>query len=152
MTSRGHITRTLLASKSYPDFLIISRGSGVNIDYDTEDLASGKSMIKAFNVSSINETPYNYTNDGVLLGWGLRDSVGVGEDQFGGLWSVETSADQIMRYRIDIHTNNPAEELNWHGYLNQTVGQDGYVGRNYGTPHIPSPHALQPKGWVRLME
>lgn len=109
-------------------------------------------MIKAFNVSSINEAPYNYTNDGVLLGWGLRDSVGVGEDQFGGLWSVENSADQIMRYRIDIHTNNPAEELNWHGYLNQTVGQDGYVGRNYGTPYTPSPHALQPKGWVRLMK
>lgn len=93
-------------------------------------------MIKAFNVSRINEKPYNFTNDGVLLGWGLRNSVGVGEDQLGGLWSVENSVDQLMREEIHAQVDNPAEELNWHGYLNQTVGLPGYVGPNYGTlPH-----------------
>lgn len=136
MTSRGYVTRTLLASSSYPDFLIISRGPEKNLDPGALNLATGRSTIKAFNVSRISEMPYNYTSDGVLLGWGLRNSVGIGEDQFGGVWSVENSADQVSRQEIDIRLNNPADELNWHGYLNQTVGLPGYVGPNFGT----SPH------------
>lgn len=136
MSSRGYSSRTLLSSKSFPDFLIISRGSEGNFDIHALDPAAGRSMIKAFNVSRMNEKPYNFTNDGVLLGWGLRNSVGVGEDQLGGLWSVENSVDQLMRQAIHAQTDNPAEELNWHGYLNQTVDLPGYVGPNYGTfPH-----------------
>lgn len=136
MFSLGYSSRTLLSSSSFPDFLIISRGSEGNLDTHTLNLATGRSMIRAFNVSRISEKPYNFTNDGVLLGWGLRNSVGVGEDQLGGLWSVENSVDQIMREEIHAQATNPAEELNWHGYLNQTVDLPGYVGPNYGTlPH-----------------
>lgn len=137
MTSRGHSSRTLFASSSFPDFLIISRGSEGNLDTHTLDLATGRSMIKAFNVSRIREKPYNYTKDGVLLGWGLRNSVGVGEDQSGGLWSVENSDDFATREQNDVHNNNPADELNWLGYLNQTVGAPGYSGPNYGRAPIP---------------
>lgn len=95
-------------------------------------------MIRAFNVSHISDKPYNYTNDGILLGWGLRNSVGVSEDRLGGLWSVENSDDFARRDESDIHTNNPADELNWHGSLSQTVGVPGYAGPNYGTAPFPS--------------
>lgn len=66
------------------------------------------------------------------MGWGLRNSVGVAEHPVtGGIYSVENSADQIERTGTDIHQDNPGEEMNYHGFLNDsTEDQDG----NYGYP------------------
>jgi len=137
MRSGGHTTRTLLVSNKEPDTLIVSRGSNANIDPNARDLKTGDCQIKAFNMSGANSIhdllSYDFSKEGKLLGWGLRNSVGVGEHPVtGGIFSVENSIDQMMREGVDIHENNPGEELNFHGALNGTgIKQQG---GNYGYP------------------
>lgn len=130
MDSDGHTTRTLLTSKLYSDVLLVSRGSNGNLDMDAKDLPKGKSMIKAFSLSKTEEQ--DFATQGSLLGWGLRNSVGMGEDSRGGLWAVENSADDLVRERVDIHQNNPAEELNFLGHLNESALDQYYDAPNYG--------------------
>ncbi|OIW24899.1 soluble quino protein glucose dehydrogenase [Coniochaeta ligniaria NRRL 30616] len=132
MSNTDHTTRTLLLSKKFPDQLLVSRGSSENIDDDAASITSGHSQIRVFNISSAT-SPYTYATDGRMLGWGLRNSVGVAEHpQTGGLYSVENSADQLVREGTDIHQDNPGEEMNFHGYLN---GSTESQGGNYGYPH-----------------
>ena len=147
MTNPGHISRTLLLSKKHPDLLLVSRGSGDNIDDAAAEKSSGISQIRAFNISALSGTEtYDYPSQGTLVGWGLRNSVGVAEHPgSGGLYSVENSADQINRLGTDIHEDNPGEELNFHGTLPSNT-----TGANFGYPHclavwstaIPSPAGL----------
>ena len=96
MTTSDHTTRTLLLSQKAP-VLVVTRGSTSNIDPEAEDIGTGHSQVKAFNMT--NQTgPYNFTTDGVLLGWGLRNDVGVDEDPItGSIYTVENSADDITR-------------------------------------------------------
>jgi glucose/arabinose dehydrogenase len=122
-------------SEKQPGMLIVSRGSDGNFDLDTANVSSGRSQIRAFNMTNLTATsePYEYSSQGLLLGWGLRNSVGVAEEPLqGGIYSVENSADQIRRAGVDIHENNPGEELNFHGYLN---GSTANQGGNYGYPY-----------------
>ncbi|KAF2842549.1 soluble quino protein glucose dehydrogenase [Patellaria atrata CBS 101060] len=129
----GHISRTLLLSKKVNGTLVVSRGSEGNFDLQTLDVTSGHSQIKAFDLTDDTNLPYDYNNDGLLLGWGLRNSVGVAEHpQSGGIYSVENSIDEMEREGEDIHEDNPGEELNYHGTLqdNDFSGQ----GKNYGYP------------------
>lgn len=129
MTNQGHTSRTLLLSKAQPGWLIVSRGSEGNDDPLAEVEASGHSQIRAFDVGAQRNAPYNYASDGRQLGWGLRNSVGVAEHPAtGGLWSVENSVDNLQRSGIDIHVDNPGEELNYHGTL------ENIEGGNYGYP------------------
>lgn len=131
--AEGHTTRTLLLSKKVPDLLLVSRGSQGNIDLQTLDVTTGVSTIKAFNVSNVTNSAYTHASDGLLLGWGLRNSVGVAEDPIsGGIYSVENSVDNIQRSGKTISENNPGEEMNFHGYLNGT--KSDVQGRNYGYP------------------
>ncbi|KAF3065050.1 putative nhl repeat-containing protein [Daldinia childiae] len=135
MRSGGHITRTLLVPSSAPDVLIVSRGSDGNIDNTTTNVEAGKSIIKTFKISELlaSEIATNYVSGGEVLGWGLRNSVGVGEDpSTGGIWSVENSADDIVRSGVDIHNENPAEELNYHGVIKDA--ENTLKGQNYGYP------------------
>ncbi|KAF2030144.1 soluble quino protein glucose dehydrogenase [Setomelanomma holmii] len=129
----GHTTRTLLLSAKEPSLLLVSRGSVGNIDPQTVDVTTGVSTIKAFNISNITDSAYQHARDGLLLGWGLRNSVGVAEDPVtGAIYSVENSVDNIQRDGQTINQNNPGEELNFHGYLN---GSGANVqGENYGYP------------------
>jgi glucose/arabinose dehydrogenase len=129
----GHVSRTLLLSKKQPDILLVSRGSATNIDVLAADEFTGVSQIRAFNVSNTTDLrrPYSYPTDGLRIGWGLRNSVGVAEHpRTGGLYSVENSADNIVRLSRDIHEDNPGEELNFHGFLNDT----STLGANHGYP------------------
>lgn len=113
--------------------LLVSRGSTSNIDIEAASLASGHSQIKAFNLNNMTGAAYDFDTAGLRLGWGLRNSVGVGEHPItGGLYSVENSADQITRDGVDVHQNNPGEEMNFHGYLNGTEYTP--QGGNYGYP------------------
>lgn len=129
----GHTTRTLLMSQAVPSMLLVSRGSVGNIDLQTLDVTTGVSTIKAFNMSNITNSAYDHASSGLLLGWGLRNSVGVAEDPVsGGIYSVENSVDNIMRTGELIKENNPGEELNFHGYLNRTESE--VQGGNYGYP------------------
>ncbi|CAE7011127.1 hypothetical protein PTNB73_00628 [Pyrenophora teres f. teres] len=129
----GHTTRTLLMSQKAPGMLLVSRGSVGNIDFQTLDVTTGVSTIKAFNTSNMTNSAYDHASSGLLLGWGLRNSVGVAEHPVsGGIWSVENSVDDIMRSGRLIKENNPGEEMNFHGYLNGT--RSDVDGGNYGYP------------------
>ncbi|RAR11318.1 soluble quino protein glucose dehydrogenase [Stemphylium lycopersici] len=129
----GHTTRTLLMSQVVPGMLLVSRGSVGNIDLQTLDITTGVSTIKAFNMNNMADSAYDHASSGLLLGWGLRNSVGVAEDPIsGGIYSVENSVDNIMRAGELIKENNPGEELNFHGYLNGTESE--VQGGNYGYP------------------
>ncbi|SPQ26931.1 51f52ea8-c28f-4185-b048-a365b4bb6470 [Thermothielavioides terrestris] len=130
-----HVTRTLLLSRKQPDLLLVSRGSSANIDPLAAQQSSGISQIRAFNISSsataARRGPYNYPTDGLLVGWGLRNSVGVAEHPVtGGIWSVENSADDVRREGRDVHEDNPGEELNFHGVLRDPAT----LGANHGYP------------------
>ena len=114
--------------------MLVSRGSEGNLDEEAEDVNSGHCQIKAFNITNVTSTPYDFTSDGLRLGWGLRNSVGVAEDpNTGAIYSVENSVDQIRREGDDIHKDNPGEEMNFHGYLNGTETRE--QGNNYGYPN-----------------
>jgi hypothetical protein len=47
-------------------------------------------------------------------------------------WSVENGSDDMVRDGVDVHLNNPGEELNYHGRLNDTTSKE--FGANYGYP------------------
>ncbi|KAF2271399.1 soluble quino protein glucose dehydrogenase, partial [Westerdykella ornata] len=132
----GHVTRTLLMSRKAEGMLLVSRGSTSNVDPAALDASTGVSTIKAFNVSekpAPDSQPYSFRNDGKLLGWGLRNSVGIAEEPVtGGIYSMENSVDDMERLGRDIHRDNPGEELNFHGYLNGTQTKE--QGGNFGYP------------------
>ncbi|KAF2654383.1 soluble quino protein glucose dehydrogenase [Lophiostoma macrostomum CBS 122681] len=129
----GHVTRTLLMSRHVPDLLLVSRGSLSNLDPNALNVTTGISTIKAFNISNTTTSAYNFPNDGLLLGWGLRNSVGVAEDPVtGAVYSVENSVDNFEREGQNIHQNNPGEEMNYHGFLNSSR-TDGDA-PNFGYP------------------
>lgn len=133
MTGTDHTTRTLLLSKKVPGMLVVTRGSISNIDPAAEQLASGHSQVKSFNLLNATAGPYDFDKDGLLLGWGLRNDVGVDEEPLGGgIYTVENSADDVERSGQDVHQNNPGEELNFLGYLNGTASVN--QGKNFGYP------------------
>lgn len=154
MDQGGHATRTLLVPRHNPDLLVVSRGSDGNIDAGTTDVGSARSQMRTFDVDALLRgaaaVPYA---SGAVLGWGLRNSVGVAEDPTTGYivnpslpriavkhvmltrgvkWSVENSIDNMKRAGVDIHNTNPGEELNFHGLPGDTGG--AVYGRNYGYP------------------
>ncbi|TVY33621.1 L-sorbosone dehydrogenase [Lachnellula subtilissima] len=138
MSGDDHVTRTLLISQMVSQTLVVSRGSISNIDVEAEDISIGHSQIRAFDLENktmnSNSTPYDFARQGRILGWGLRNSVGVAEEPLtGGIYSVENSADMIERDNVDIHQNNPGEEMNYHGFLNSST--DKNQGGNYGYPY-----------------
>ncbi|KAK7942884.1 uncharacterized protein PG986_011997 [Apiospora aurea] len=128
----GHSTRTLLMSAKQPGMLLVSKGSGGNVDSRAKDVSTGVSQIRAFNMTNATDTPYGYASHGRMLGWGLRNSVGVAEEPMtGGIFSVENSVDEMSRDGTDVHQDNPGEELNFHGFLNASTESQG---GNYGYP------------------
>lgn len=132
MTNSDHTTRSLLLPKSAPGVLVVSRGSNSNLDPTSENISSGTAQVKAFNITNIKQ-PLGFTSSGKLLGWGLRNDVGLAEEpKGGGIYTVENSADQITRNGVDIHNTNPSEEMNFLGYLNGKSSPN--QGRNFGYP------------------
>ncbi|KAB5566712.1 soluble quino protein glucose/sorbosone dehydrogenase [Coniochaeta sp. 2T2.1] len=133
MSNNDLVTRTLLVSQKQPGYIVVSRGGTSDLDEATV-LSSGLSQIRAFNLANLTSIskPYDFETSGRVLGWGLRNSVGVAEHPVtGGIYSVENSIDGVTRQGTDIHENNPGEELNFHGYLNATTDHQG---GNYGYP------------------
>lgn len=97
MTSGGHTTRSLLLPATRPDLLLISVGSIGNFDMGTSDYNSGRSQIRGFYWKNLLSKPVVYRQSGINFGWGLRNSVGLRDDGKGQLWSVENSADNVVR-------------------------------------------------------
>ncbi|CAI6337989.1 unnamed protein product [Periconia digitata] len=119
MDNKGHVTRTVTISPNHPDLLIVSHGSNDNFDYEAGNIKTGRSCVKAFNITSAPTEGYNYASGGHQLGYGLRNGVGLAFDDNGMLWEVENSSDEIHRTvngtSTDIHADNPADELNYLG-------------------------------------
>lgn len=115
MFNEDHSTRTLLIPQKVNGTLLVSRGSNSNVDLMAESLDSGHSQIKAFSIDNVTGIGYDFASNGIRLGWGLRNSVGVAEHpDTGGIYSVENSVDQIMREGEDVHQDNPGEEMVHH--------------------------------------
>jgi glucose/arabinose dehydrogenase len=146
-----HLTRTLRIPQSDPNILIVQRGSDGNIDTSTVQASSGKSQVRIFKISDILANPVDYSKSGTVLGFGLRNSVGWAQHPITHeivsislpnstailcanqtKWSVENSADDIKKGGKDVHTNNPAEELNFHGLFNDS--SNPLLGANFGYP------------------
>lgn len=136
MSNNDLVTRTLLLSKKRRGTLLVSRGVPDGDELRAETLSNGLSQIRAFNLNNLTTSAsafphtYSFNTEGQVLGWGLRNSVGVAEHPVtGGIFAVENSMDGVTRNKQDIHENNPAEELNYLGVL----GKDEF-GKNYGFP------------------
>ncbi|PFH62740.1 hypothetical protein XA68_12168 [Ophiocordyceps unilateralis] len=148
MSSSGDqtTTRTLVASRAQPGTLIVSRGVTHDHDASALDEGTGHAQIRAFRLTDDGTRDFA---DGTLLGWGLRNSVGVAEDPArAGIWSVENSVDELVRVGRDAHTDNPGEELNYHGRLGSRQDQGG----NYGFPRcfaVWNASALPDRGSLR---
>ncbi|KAI2605629.1 hypothetical protein GGR54DRAFT_443322 [Hypoxylon sp. NC1633] len=119
MASDGHATRTLIIPHRHPDLLVVSHGSNSNLDYSAASPATARAIVKVFNLSTLPAAGHNYVRDGWTAGYGLRNEVGLAFDGNNMLWGVENSADQLTREvngtLTDVHTDNPAEELNFLG-------------------------------------
>ncbi|KAK4168161.1 soluble quino protein glucose/sorbosone dehydrogenase [Cladorrhinum sp. PSN259] len=139
MSNNDLVTRTLLISKKKEGTIVVSRGSAEQNKEKAAVLSNGLSQIRAFDIGNltVNSAPYNFNTDGTVLGWGLRNSVGVAEHPgSGGIYAVENSVDGVTRNGKDIRENNPGEELNFFGYLNSTTrDRESNQGKNFGYPH-----------------
>ncbi|ROV87989.1 hypothetical protein VSDG_09198 [Cytospora chrysosperma] len=135
MANNDQVTRTLLMSQKEPGMLVVSRGSGESSGVDT--LSSGLGQVKAFDLSDTPSQPYDFDTNGRLLGWGLYNAVGLGEHpNTGGIFSMDNGADDVTRDGVDVHQTNPGDEMNFHGFLNNTttLPSDQEQGSNYGYP------------------
>ncbi|KAF1830675.1 cellobiose dehydrogenase-like protein [Decorospora gaudefroyi] len=119
MDSRGHVTRSLSIPPAHPNLLLVSHGSNDNFDYGSADIKTARSCIKVFDTDTIPANGYNYVTDGYQMGYGLRNEVGLAFDGDGMLWGVENSSDELHRtidgVSVDIHIDNPADEVNFLG-------------------------------------
>lgn len=137
MSNNDLVTRTLLMSQRQPGTLLVSRGSADTDMAETTVLSNGLSQIRAFDISNPTGDAggvYNFNSDGRVLGWGLRNSVGVAEHPItGSIYAVENSVDGVTRNGQDVRENNPGEELNFLGTLDGEESES--QGSNFGYPH-----------------
>ncbi|KAL8297772.1 hypothetical protein RB597_007178 [Gaeumannomyces tritici] len=127
-------TRTLLMSRRAGGQLVVTRGSSAELDPAALSLDSGLSQIRAFDTTRLGpgSGAMDFASEGRRLGWGLRNSVAVAEHPVtGGIYSMDNTADGIVREGVDVSFWNPGEELNFHGYLNGSTQDQG---GNYGYP------------------
>ncbi|KAF9057253.1 hypothetical protein BJ165DRAFT_1333787, partial [Panaeolus papilionaceus] len=114
MYNAGHNTRTLLVSKKYPNLLMASVGSNGNIDLPSFTPASGRAQVRVFDWTTLGSSGVPYTQ-GRVMGYGLRNDVGLVEDGGGIVHSVENSMDDGYRtingVKRDVHNDNPAEKV-----------------------------------------
>ncbi|PMD35890.1 iron reductase domain protein [Hyaloscypha variabilis F] len=111
----AHTTRTLQTVPQHPNLLVIAHGSNDNWDYAAGNAKTGRAIVKVFDLSTAPSSGYNYVSGGSVVGYGMRNEVGVAFDGNNMLWGVENSGDNFARGGKDIHENNPAEKLNYIG-------------------------------------
>jgi glucose/arabinose dehydrogenase len=80
--------RTLLVPKAQPDVLLVQVGSNANLDTGAAQPSSGRSQIRIFKLADLEAGSKAYTS-GELLGYGIRNNVGIAEDPHGGIVSLQ---------------------------------------------------------------
>ncbi|KAK3373146.1 hypothetical protein B0T24DRAFT_649207 [Lasiosphaeria ovina] len=131
MSTGVHSTRAIQVVAKNPNLILLQVGSNANLDMAAANKATGRAIIKIFDISKAPSAGYNYNSDGEVFGYGLRNEIGFVADPNGVFWGVENSGDDFTRTengnRRDIHKDNPAEKLNnlgdpmtvrdaWYGY------------------------------------
>ncbi|KAI1283403.1 hypothetical protein F5Y07DRAFT_394317 [Xylaria sp. FL0933] len=122
-----HSTRNVMVVKSQPNMVLVQVGSNANLDMQAAQPATGRAIIKIFDMSAAPAAGYNYKTAGEVFAYGLRNEIGFVQDPAGIVWGVENSGDDFRLNNQDIHTDNPAEKLNnlgdplterntWYGY------------------------------------
>jgi glucose/arabinose dehydrogenase len=101
MSDSGHSTRTLFVSQQNPDILMVAVGSDGNIDAPTSEKGSGRSEFHTFSIQNISQAPVPY-NSGEVFAWGLRNSVGIGENPATG--GIVSSPSPLGRCKNSSHT------------------------------------------------
>ncbi|KAG8738888.1 hypothetical protein FRC10_006405 [Ceratobasidium sp. 414] len=101
-----HVTRSmLLQPPNDPKYVIVTRGA-------TADPKSGPAEIRRFKLDGVPPSGWSW-QQGEILGWGLRNGVGIAFSKDGkSVWEVENGPDNAHWQGVDVHNNNPAEELN----------------------------------------
>ncbi|KAI0875541.1 soluble quino protein glucose dehydrogenase [Hypoxylon argillaceum] len=127
MDSGIHSTRNVMVVKAQPNMVLVQVGSNANLDMASAQPATGRAIIKIFDMSKAPAAGFNYKTDGEVFAYGLRNEIGFVQDPAGVVWGVENSGDDFRLNNQDIHTDNPAEKLNnlgdpltarnnWYGY------------------------------------
>ncbi len=77
MNPGGHNSRTLAVPPNNPNLLIVSLGSGGNIDEPTIMKETGRAIVKVFDLSKTPSGGWTYNTQGWYLGYGLRNEIGI---------------------------------------------------------------------------
>jgi glucose/arabinose dehydrogenase len=93
MDTGVHSTRNLLVVPSQPNMVLLQVGSNANLDMAASAPATGRAIIKIFDMSKAPAAGYNYKTDGEVFGYGLRNEIGFTTDPNGVVWGVENSGD-----------------------------------------------------------
>ncbi|QRV97221.1 hypothetical protein RhiJN_25240 [Ceratobasidium sp. AG-Ba] len=116
MPYNDHVTRTLLLEPPVggeSQGIIVSRGSGGNGDNAAIDPTTGRAQIHWFSLKNVPSGKGWAWGQGKILSWGNRNGVGIAFSKDGNsLWEVENSSDNLMWHGVDVHQDNPAEEMN----------------------------------------
>lgn len=119
MFDGGHPSRTLLVPPQTPHLVAVQLGSETNLELETYDKFYGRAVVKMFNLDVSPAGGWDWVTQGMLFGYGLRNDVALIADGDNNVWSIENSADNLERVvgnsTVDVHINNPAEEMNFLG-------------------------------------
>lgn len=92
-----HSTRGLLVSPNSPNLVMLQVGSNSNLDMQSAQPATGRAIIKIFDMDKAPAAGYNYKTDGEVFAYGLRNEIGFIADPNGDVWGVENSGDVSHR-------------------------------------------------------
>ncbi|SPO04687.1 uncharacterized protein DNG_07372 [Cephalotrichum gorgonifer] len=115
MATGIHSTRNVMVVPQQPNLVLVQVGSNSNLDMQSEQPATGRAIVKVFDMSAVPANGYNYNTGGEVFAYGLRNEIGFTADPNGKVWGVENSGDDITRDGVNIHIDNPAEKLNFLG-------------------------------------
>jgi glucose/arabinose dehydrogenase len=93
MATGIHSTRTIMVVPQQPNMILLQVGSNANLDTQSAQASTGRAIIKAFDMSSVPASGYNYNTQGQVFAYGLRNEIGFVADPAGNFWGVENSGD-----------------------------------------------------------
>jgi glucose/arabinose dehydrogenase len=63
-------------------------------------MSTGRSCVKAFDMSKVPEGGYSYNTQGIMFGYGMQNKIGLAFDPAGNAWGVENSGDVSSQPRL----------------------------------------------------
>ena len=93
MSTGIHSSRTVVVVPQAPNLILVQVGSNSNFDMPSQQMSTGRAIIKVFDVSKAPANGYQYNTEGEVFGYGLRNEIGFAADPNGVFWGVENSGD-----------------------------------------------------------